>query len=282
MRISVVQLAPGSNKLENIQQAEAMLEQCVAADAPDLVLLPEVWTCLGGDRAAKFDAAESVPQVGSPEAGGTAFEFLRRMARRHGIHVHGGSIGETCGDRLLNTSVVFDPDGNLIGRYSKIHLFDITTPNGAGYRESDTYRPGEEVVTVELGGRFASMKMGLAICYDIRFAELFIRLRQQGADIILLPAAFTFETGEAHWEILLRARAIETQCWLAAAGTVGAHQDAEGKTRLTYGNSMIVDPWGVVTARASSGAGWATGRVELTRTEWIRAGIPVMAHRRVS
>lgn len=141
--------------------------------------------------------------------------------------------------------------------------------------------PGNDVVTVSLVGRFGEMRLGLAICYDIRFGELFHRLRQEGADLIILPAAFTAETGEAHWEPLLRARAIETHCWVAAAGTVGAHHDAEGHKRLTHGHSMIVDPWGTVTAQASTGIGWTTGSVDQDRIARVRAGIPVMDHRRL-
>lgn len=282
MRISVIQMCPTSDKALNIDQARQLVNACISSDRPDMIVLPEVWTCLGGDRQAKFDAAELIPRPGSDETGGEAYRFLQDVARSNGIYVHGGSIGERDGDRLLNTTVMLGPTGQCLGRYSKIHLFDITTLQGTGYRESETYRAGDEVVTVRLQGEFAELRVGLAICYDIRFGELFYRLRQQGADIILLPAAFTAETGEAHWETLVRARAIETQCWFAAAGTVGAHQDADNRTRFTYGNSMIVDPWGAVVSRASSGTGWTTGRIDTLRTARIRASIPVMDHRRLA
>ena len=281
MRISVIQMSPGSIKAENIQQAGRLIEACIASDRPDMIVLPEVWTCLGGDRTTKFESAETIPDPGSGAAGGEAFEFLRQLARANGIHVHGGSIGERDGDRLLNTSLVFGPDGGLLARYSKIHLFDITTPGGVGYCESDTFRPGRMVATAPMAGHFGDLRFGLAICYDLRFGELFHQLRRDGAGLVLLPAAFTAETGEAHWEPLLRARAIETQCWFAAAATVGPHQDAAGRTNLTYGHSMIVDPWGTVVARASSGPGWATARVDPERTRRIRAAMPVMDHRRL-
>lgn len=282
MRVSVIQMCPGSVKSDNIAQVEQLARACIAADRPDLIVLPEIWTCLGGDQATKFAAAETIPSIGSNDEGGEAFELLSSIARQHRIIVHGGSIGERSGDRLLNTSLVFGADGRLCGRYSKIHLFDITTPSGNGYRESDIYRAGDDVATVRLDDRHGAISLGLAICYDIRFSELFYRLRELGADLILLPAAFTAETGEAHWETLLRARAIETQCWLAAAATVGPHHDAEGRTRLTYGNSMIIDPWGTVVARASSGPGWATARIDTDRTSRIRAGMPIMDHRRLA
>lgn len=278
----MIQMSPGSVKADNIAQAERLIGECVAGDRPDLIVLPEVWTCLGGDRETRLAAAETVPAVGSNEAGGEAFEFLRATAARHGIHVHGGSIGERDGDRLRNTSLLFDPSGRLLARYSKIHLFDIVTPGGTGYRESDLYRAGDAVVTATVAGPSGPLRLGLAICYDLRFGELFRRLRADGAELIVLPAAFTAETGEAHWETLLRARAIETQCWLAAAGTVGTHHDGTGRAHHTYGHSMVIDPWGAVTARASAGAGWATGRLDRERTRRIRADMPVMDHRRLS
>ena len=281
MRISVIQMSPGSVKADNLAQAQALIEACVSGDRPDLIVLPEVWTCLGGDRDTRLAAAETMPAAGSREAGGEAFEFLRRTAVAHGIHVHGGSIGERDGDRLLNTSLLFDPDGRLAARYSKIHLFDITTPGGVGYRESDLYRAGRDVVSATLAGPFGSVRVGLAICYDLRFAEMFHLLRRDGAELVVLPAAFTAETGEAHWEPLLRARAIETQCWFAAAGTMGTHHDGTGRAHQTHGHSMVIDPWGTVTARASSGAGWATGRLDGERTRRIRANMPVMDHRRL-
>ena len=281
MRISVIQMCPGSSKAENIAQAGQLLEACVAADRPDLVVLPEIWTCLGGNRDAKFSAAETIPRPGADAQPGSAFRFLQDSARRHGVHVHGGSIGELDGDRLLNTSLVFAPDGSLIGRYSKMHLFDITTPDGVGYRESDVYKAGQAVVSVELSGRFGRVKTGLAICYDIRFGELFHHLRRDGAELMVLPAAFTAETGAAHWDTLIRARAIETQCWFAAAATTGQHRDASGHSRSTYGHSMIVDPWGTVVAQASAGQGWTTSRIDQAATTRIRAGMPVMEHRRL-
>ena len=282
MRVSVIQMSPGSNKTDNIAQADRLIEACIAADDPDLVVLPEMWTCLGGDRHDKISAAETVSCPGLDAEGGQAFRFLRDSARRHRVHVHGGSIGEQGGDKLLNTSLLFAPDGGLIARYSKMHLFDITTPDGVGYRESDVYRAGDAVVSVELSGRFGTIRLGLAICYDIRFGELFHRLRREGAELILLPAAFTAETGAAHWETLIRARAIDTQCWFAAAATTGEHRDADGRSRFTHGHSMIVDPWGIVVAQVSVGQGWTTSRIDRTATTRIRTGMPVMEHRRLS
>jgi deaminated glutathione amidase len=275
MRISVIQMSPGANKAENIAQARALIEGAVVSEAPNLIALPEIWTCLGGDRDMKFAAAEVLPEPG--EAGGEAYEFLRRMAITNKVHVHGGSIGELLGDKLFNTSLVFDPEGKELARYRKIHLFDITTPDGQGYQESATYGAGEKIVNCDIGGT----NVGLSICYDLRFAELFLELRRRHVDLIILPAAFTMQTGKDHWEILLRARAIETQTWFAAPACTGAYREGNGETRYTYGHSMIVDPWGHVVAMASDGVGWATATIDKTYLARVRANMPVPEHRRL-
>ena len=278
MRISVIQMSPGSDKSKNIDQARRLIGAAIAADRPDLVILPEMWSCLGGDRATKRAAAEIFPDPNGSSRAADGYRFLSEIARSAGIHVHGGSIGEIAGDRIANTSLVFGPDGTELARYRKIHLFDVVTPSGDGYRESDTFAPGDRVVTAQIG----PIRAGLAICYDVRFAELFLQLRRAGADLIILPAAFTAETGEAHWEVLLRARAVETQCWLAAAATCGRHHNASGAPRMTHGHSMLIDPWGTVVARASNGAGWATGTIDTATTRRVRSGIPVLEHRRLA
>ncbi len=255
-----------------------MLQAACAADRPDLLALPEIWTCLGGDRATKFAAAEALPEPGSDAEAGSAYAFLRQFAVRHGVYLHGGSIGERAGNRLYNTSLVFAPDGTELARYRKIHLFDITTPDGQGYRESDTYGAGDAVVACDVAG----MKVGLAICYDLRFAELFLALRRQGAELVVLPAAFTLQTGKDHWEVLLRARAIEMQCWLAAPACTGKHVDAGGEARFTYGHSLIADPWGHVVAKASDGEGWASAAIDRTLLDRTRANMPVLEHRKLA
>ncbi len=276
MRISVMQLNAGSDKTANIAQARRLFEAARTADAPDLVALPEMWSCLGGDRAAKLAAAETLPPQGSGEAGGEAYEFLRGAARALGVAVHGGSIAERDGERLFNTTLLFDSSGRELARYRKIHLFDITAPDGTGYRESATYGAGDSVATAALGG----VTLGLAICYDLRFPELFLALRRAGAELILVPAAFTLQTGRDHWEVLLRARAIETQCWVAAPATWGQHQDPGG-TRTTFGHALVCDPWGGVVARASDGVGWASARVDREMTARVRRDMPVLEHRRL-
>lgn len=278
MRVSIVQMNPGQDKQSNIAQAGRLIGAAVAADRPDIVSLPEVWTSLGGNRAHKFEQAEALPQRGSNQPGGEAYEFLRGIARSEKIHIHGGSLIERAGDRLFNTTVVFNPDGDEIARYRKIHLFDIVTPDGAGYRESASFGSGDAVVTYEAGG----VKVGCAICYDVRFPELFLSLRKQGAELIFLPSAFTLQTGKDHWEPLIRARAIETQSWLAAPATWGRHTDGSGEARYTYGHSMVCDPWGHVVAQASDGVGWITARIDPAVTAKVRRDMPVLEHRKLA
>ena len=279
MRISLIQMQPGQDKASNIQQAGRWFEAAIAEDGPALVALPEMWTFLGGDRLGKIAAAEVLPSSpgGSPE-GGEAYAFLRSMARRHRIYVHGGSIGERvdgpAGPALFNTTLVFDPDGTEIARYRKIHLFDIVTPDGTGYRESASFAAGSDIVTCDIAG----LRVGLAICYDLRFAELFLALRRRGADLIILPSAFTLLTGKDHWEVLLRARAIETQCWIAAPATHGRHLDAAGRGRDTYGHSMVCDPWGHVVVRASDRQGFVTARIDPALTARVRQDMPTLDH----
>jgi nitrilase len=278
MRVSVVQMNPGHDKARNLAQARRLIAEAHAADGARLLVLPEMWTCLGGDRASKFAAAEELPARGGEAQGGEAYEFLRGVARERRVYVHGGSIAERAGERLFNTTLLFDPAGREIARYRKIHLFDIVTPDGAGYRESDTFVGGDAVVICEVDG----MRVGCAICYDIRFPELFLALRRAGAELILLPAAFTLLTGKDHWLPLLRARAIETQCWFAAAATWGRHSEADGEPRFTYGHSLVCDPWGNVVAMASDGTGWASARIDPALTARVRRDMPVLDHRRLA
>lgn len=274
MRVSVIQMNQGSDKPANLAQAERLIGAAVEADRPGLVTLPETWTNLGGGREARMAAAEVLPPEGSGEPGGAAFELLRGLARRHGIHVHGGSLVEKGGEKLFNTTLVFDPDGREIARYRKIHLFDITGPDGTGYRESALYGAGDRLVTFTAGG----ITFGCTICYDMRFAEEYVALRRAGAEAILVPSNFTLQTGKDHWEVLLRARAIETQCWILAAASWGQYEE-RGAIRSVYGHSLVADPWGHVVAKASDGIGWATARIDPAVTARVRRDMPVLAHR---
>jgi len=282
MRAIVIQMEPGASKAANIAAARKHIEASLTEPGPALVSLPEMWTCLGADRATKLAESEILPQPNQAADPDSAYAFLSLMARETGITLHGGSIGERVGDTLFNTSLVFGPDGREIARYRKIHLFDVTTPGGQGYRESSMFGAGDKVVTCQIGTLTDTITLGLTICYDLRFPELFLALRRAGAEAIMVPSAFTAETGRDHWDVLLRARAIETQCFIIAAATSGTHFDAAGRPRQTYGHSLICDPWGRVTARLAEGVGSASAEIDLSQLARIRAAMPVLEHRRLA
>ena len=194
---------------------------------------------------AKMAAAEAFP-------GGPAYGAMQALAKRHKVYIHAGSILEKPehGERIHNTTVVFDRSGAEIARYRKIHMFDITAPDGTKYHESAAFAPGDTVVTYPC----EDMIIGCSICYDIRFPDLFQALAAKGAEMIALPAAFTMQTGKDHWEVLCRARAIETQTYVCAPAQTGVHV-VRNEMRQTYGHSLVVDPWGHVIAKASDGSG---------------------------
>jgi nitrilase len=200
------------------------------------------------------------------------------FAREHKVFVHAGTLMEKVPNekRIYNSTFVFNREGQEIAHYRKIHMFDIVGPDGTAYKESATVKPGENVVVYDLDG----FKIGCAICYDIRFAELYLELEKAGADVIVLPAAFTLQTGKDHWEVLARARAIETQTYFAACGQTGSTV-SNGERRHTYGHSLVCDPWGHVVARASDGVGFVTARIERAQIERVRSLIPMVSHRRI-
>jgi len=269
MKVALIQMNSGSDKARNIDAARALIEQAVTEERPDWICLPEVFDFMGGSLADKQAAAEDLP-------GGPAYSMLQEMARTHRVHIHGGSILERIeGEpRIGNTTVAFNREGLEVARYRKIHMFDITTPDGQEYRESKAYRPGNEVVTYAC----EDMIVGCSICYDVRFPQLFAALADRGADLIALPSAFTLQTGKDHWEVLCRARAIETETYFCAAGQTGAHMQG-GEVRMTYGHSLVADPWGHVVARASDGAGYVATRIDPARVRRVRAMIPVAQHK---
>ncbi len=272
MKVTVVQTNTISDKAKNIAQATRLIEAAVAADRPDVVVLPEVWNWRGGTTAQKVANADAIP-------GGSAYEALQALARRHKIWIHGGSLIEKIpgGTQVYNTTCVFNRDGREVARYRKIHMFDIIAPDGTPYRESDDIRPGTEIVTYDLEG----MKVGCTICYDMRFAELYITLAKQGCDVIMVPSSFTLQTGKDHWEPILKVRAIETQCYIVAPGQYGPFTDAKGGTRLSYGHSLIADPWGHIVAKASDGIGFASANIDRAQIKRVRELIPMNAHRKL-
>ena len=272
MKISAIQMNTRSDKAANLEQARMLAARAVATDAPGMLVLPEVFAFMGSSVADKRAAAEELPEAG--ETGGDAYETLRTLAMEHGVFVHGGSFVERSGDDYFNTTIAFDRAGVELARYRKIHLFDVSTPDGREYRESDTFGAGRDIVTYAAG----DITVGCSICYDLRFAELYRALAEAGAQVIMVPAAFTLQTGKDHWEPLLRARAIETQTYVVAAAQPGTYHEGNDE-RASWGHSMIVDPWGHILAQAREGRGHATGAIELDYLDTVRQRIPVAQHR---
>ncbi|MBT0670956.1 carbon-nitrogen hydrolase family protein [Novosphingobium profundi] len=270
LRAAVIQLNTQNDKQANLAAIEAQIRACVARERPDWIQLPEHAEWLGGSSGA--------PAVAEPFKDGPTYALLSRLAAELKVWIHGGSFYEQSDNpgRAYNTTVVFDRDGVEQARYRKIHLFDVTTADGAKFHESATVDPGRQIVTYDCEG----VKVGCAICYDVRFPELFQELMRQGAQLIALPAAFTLLTGKDHWETLIRARAIETECWLAAAAQWGSYPTPAGE-RQSFGQSMIVDPWGAVVARVSDGLGFASASIDTDLVARVRQQIPVGANKAI-
>ncbi len=263
---AVVQLTSTSDSEANLERAEEFVRVAAARGAV-LVATPENTSFLG-PHEEKVRRAEAVD-------GPTCARFSA-LAEELGIYLLLGSFNEASGDpaRCYNTSVLFGPDGERLAIYRKLHLFDVEVPDRVSFRESSTVLPGSEIVVV--GTRYG--RLGLSICYDLRFGELYRRLVELGAQILAVPSAFTATTGRAHWPTLVRARAIETQCFVLAPAQYGRHDD--GGLKESHGQSMIVDPWGQVLAQVPDGTGVALAELDLRRVEAVRRAIPVAAHRR--
>lgn len=263
MVVAAIQMSSTPDKQENFVAAEHLIREAVESGAK-LVALPELWSCHGLD-SVYHENAETIP--------GPTTEFLGNLARELGIYILGGSILEGAPDttKLHNTSTFFGPDGELSAVYRKIHLFDVKAPDRA-YLESKTIEPGEEIVTAKAG----VATLGLSVCYDVRFPELYRLLALRGAEILTVPAAFTLQTGKDHWELLLRARAVENQAFVIAPAQWG--QKADG--RWTYGRSMIVDPWGTVLATCPDRDGHALATLDLDYLDRFREEFPALKNRR--
>ena len=267
MRVSVCQMRSGEDVESNVATAESLLHQAADGDA-DLAALPEVFTYLGRS-AGRATAAEPVP--------GPTTERLSAVARARTMWVLGGSLLEADDGRVFNTSVLFDRQGELVARYRKIHLYDVELPDQPPIRESDTFTPGEQLVTHAT----EQARLGLSICYDLRFPELYRGLMVLGAEVLCVPSQFQHATGVAHWEVLLRARAIENQCFVVAPGQWGAF-GREGSNRRSHGHSMIVDPWGRVLVEApEEGDGVFAADLDLAELRGIRTRLPALQHRRL-
>ncbi len=266
IRVACVQMTSGADKPANLATAERLVSQAAATGA-DVVVLPEKWNAIG-DAAVSHATAE-------PIEGGESVEAMSRWSRQHGITLVGGSITERREGRekLSNTSLVFDPEGQIVAAYRKIHLFDVEV-GGVVYRESEAEEPGEEPVVAEI----EDWKLGLSVCYDIRFPELYRILALEGAELVTVPAHFTTPTGKDHWHVLLRARAIENQLYVAAAAQIG--ETLPG--RPAYGRSLIADPWGIVVAQAPDAETVIAAELDLVHLRDIRAKLPSLANRQAN
>ena len=264
IRVACVQMTSRADKAANLETADRLVAQAASSGA-DLVVLPEKWNAIG-DAAVSHVTAE-------PLEGGESVSAMSDWARRHGITLVGGSITERREgrDKLSNTCVVFDPEGQTVAVYRKIHLFDVEV-GGVVYRESEAEEPGEEPVVAEV----EDWKIGLTVCYDVRFPELYRILALEGAELVTVPAHFTTPTGKDHWHVLLRARAIENQLYVAAAAQIG--ETLPGKP--AYGRSLIADPWGTVVAQAPDEQTVIAAELDRTRLREIRTKLPSLANRR--
>jgi deaminated glutathione amidase len=267
MRAAAIQLNSTSDKARNLEAAEALVREA-AADGAELVALPEKWNVLG-------DA--SVLQQEAEPLGGPTITAASSWARELGIHLLAGSIPERVegAGKLFNTSVLIGADGELHARYRKIHMFDVDV-GGVSYRESESEAPGGEIVIAALGPALPGITLGMTVCYDLRFPELYRILAVRGATVLAVPSAFTFETGKDHWEVLVRARAIENQAFVIAPNQVG---EAPPHYR-SYGHSMLVDPWGKVLAATAEGECFVAADLDLELVERVRATLPSLANRR--
>lgn len=266
-RIAAVQMTSGPDVAANLESAAGLIAEAVAAGA-GLVALPENFGLIGERERDKLAHAEG-------DGEGPMQDFLSRQAREHGIWLVGGSVplATTGGDRIRQSLLVYDADGRRVARYDKIHLFDVQLENGETYRESGTIEPGDTVLSVD--SPFG--RLGLSVCYDLRFPELYRQLLEQGARVLLVPSAFTRATGRAHWEPLLRARAIENLAYVVAPAQGGVHSNK----RETWGHTMILDPWGGILGERDQGSGVVVADCDPDRLERTRARFPVVSHRRL-
>lgn len=266
-KVAAIQLASGPNLQGNLNEVARIIQECVKAGA-QLVVLPENFAFMGNQETDKLAIAESPGE-------GPIQRFLAGQAAEHGVWIIGGTIPMIAGDHqhVFASCLVYDSQGEMVSRYDKCHLFDVrlTEPNEI-YLESETVAAGDSAVWFD--SPFG--RIGLAVCYDLRFPELFRQLMENQVEIIAIPSAFTATTGKAHWEVLLRARAIENLCYVIAPNQGGFHVNG----RETYGSSMIVNPWGEVLQRLASGAGFVLAEIDRENQSTLRSTFPVLQHQR--
>lgn len=266
MKVAAIQMVSGVSLQANLDSARVLLEKAAQAGA-ELAALPEYFCLMGQRDTDKLDVREAL-------GAGAVQDFLARAARELGLWIVGGTLPLAAGDpaRVRNSSMVFSPEGALAARYDKIHLFKFD--NGRErYDESRVIESGSKPVVFDLAGRDGhAWRVGLSVCYDLRFPELY---RALGADVLLVPSAFTYVTGQAHWELLLRARAVENLAYVVAPAQGGVHENG----RRTWGHSMVVDPWGVVLAQQAEGAGVVLADLDAGRLARLRLQLPALEHR---
>ena len=263
--LGAVQMTSTDDRAKNLDTAVRLVGEAADLGAR-LIGLPENFAFMGPEEARR-EGAETLE--------GPTLSVLREVARRRRLHVLAGSISERTDDprRTANTSALLGDDGSVLAVYRKIHLFDVAIPDGARYAESEGVCAGDQVVVAAT----ALGRIGLSICYDLRFPELYRQLATLGAEILAIPSAFTLYTGKDHWEVLVRARAVENLAYVLAPAQVGKH----GPRRETFGNAMIVDPWGVVLARCADGEGVCVAPFRRERLERVRRELPALKHRRL-
>jgi predicted amidohydrolase len=263
--VGAVQMTSTADRARNLDVALRLVNEAADLGAK-LVGLPENFAFMGPEEQ-RLATAETLE--------GATLSAVREVARRRGVFVVAGSIAERVPEpkKTANTSVLIADDGSIVAAYRKIHLFDVNIPDGARYAESEVVVPGDKVVVAPT----ALGRVGLTVCYDLRFPELYRKLASLGAEVLFIPAAFTLFTGKDHWEVLVRARAIENLAYVVAPAQVGRHS----ANRQTFGNAMVVDPWGVVLARCPDGEGVCVGRFDRSRLEKVRAELPALKHRKL-
>jgi len=269
--VSAAQMQSQDNLTENLACVEDLVRQAAGRGAR-LLVLPENFAFMGNEDE-KRGIAETVSRAAA-DSDGPILRALREAARKHAVHLIGGGMPEKSDDpaRPFNTSVLVAPSGEVVASYRKIHLFDVEVGDGASYHESRATSAGSRTVVADVGG----IGVGLSVCYDLRFPELYRSLADKGAVVATVPAAFTLMTGKDHWHVLLRARAIESQLVVVAAAQCGIHP----KGRRTYGKSCVIDPWGDVLAQAPDGVGIVTATLDLERALRVRKSLPSLTHRR--
>jgi deaminated glutathione amidase len=273
MQVAVIQLSSQDDVTKNLERVQALVAEAARAGA-QVISLPENFAFMGEEQN-KREIAEST----EGEKAGPITKTIVAAAKASGAWIVAGGMPEASGDaaRPYNTSLLVAPDGRIAARYRKIHLFDVDLPDGTRLLESGATRAGTETVVADITAGTETAKLGMTICYDLRFPELYRKLVEQSVRIITVPAAFTLTTGKDHWHVLLRARAIENQVFVLAPAQHGRHP----RNRATYGKSVIVDPWGDVLAQCAEGEGFAIARIDFAAQDRVRASIPCLSHRRL-